>query len=140
MTNPIANDEYQALLDQIKTTIRNTRIRVARAANRELVQLYWQLGKSIVEKQEQQGWGKAVVEQFSHGLQQSFAGRSGFSARNLWKMRQFYSEYQDYTNLPQAVAEIPWGHHLELMAKVKDPAGREYYLKAAAGRDKGALR
>ncbi len=132
MTNPIASDEYRALLAQIKTTIRDTRIRVARAVTGELVQLYWRLGKSIVEKQEQQGWGKAVVEQLAHDLQQSFAGRSGFSARNLWKMRQFYLEYQDDKNLPQAVAEVPWGHHLELMAKVKAPAEREYYLKATA--------
>jgi len=90
------------------------------------------------EKQEQVGWGKAVLEQLARALQQSFSGRSGFSARNLWKMRQFYLEYQDDVNLPQAVAEIPWGHHLELMAKVKDPEEREYYLKVTAG--KGTLR
>lgn len=121
---------YTALLEELKTTIRQTRVRVAKAANRELVQLYWQIGKTIVERQTQQGWGKAVVEQLAKDLQISFAGRSGFSARNLWKMRQFYLEYQADTNLPQAVAEIPWGHHLELMAKVKDLAERSYYIKA----------
>ena len=132
MTSPIASDEYRALLDQIKTTIRETRIRVARVANAELVKLYWQIGRSITEKQAQAGWGKAVVEQLAKDLQQSFSGRSGFSAQNLWYMRQFYLEYKELPNLQQLVGEIPWGQNLTIMAKVKAPDEREYYLKATA--------
>jgi len=125
-------DAYKAFLEDITATIRNTRIRVAQSTNSELIKLYWALGKTIVEKQAAQGWGKSVVEQLSTDLKQLFDGRSGFSARNLWKMRQFYLEYQEYEKLPQAVAEIPWGHHLELMAKVKDPVERKYYLRVTA--------
>lgn len=127
LENPAA---YAALLDDLKTTIRQARIRVAKAANRKLVQLYWQLGKTIVERQTQQGWGKAVVEQLAVDLKASFQGRSGFSAQNLWYMRQFYMEYKDLPNLQQLVGEIPWGQNLAIMAKVKDAAERAYYLKA----------
>ncbi len=122
--------QYLAFLDTIKTEIRKSRVNIARTANRELIQLYWLLGKTIADKQQQLGWGKSVVEQLANDLQKTFEGRSGFSARNLWKMRQFYLEYRNDEELPQLVAEIPWGQNLEILAKVKDREARCYYLKA----------
>ena len=74
---------YLQFLDDIKGTIQKTQVRVARAANQELIRLYWQIGQSIVEKQDALGWGKSVVEQLAKDLTESFAGRRGFSARNL---------------------------------------------------------
>ena len=130
MTKQLKINGYDVFLDEIKTTITDTRIRTMKVVNTELIQLYWSIGRSIAEKQENEGWGKAVVEKLAKDLQQTFQGRSGFSARNLWKMRQFYLEYPSSEKLPQLVAEIPWGHHLELMAKVKAREEREYYLKA----------
>ena len=130
MTKLVKVSGYDIFLDEIKTTIVDTRIRAAKAVSSELIHLYWSIGRSIAEKQENEGWGKTVVEKLAQDLQQVFQGRSGFSARNLWKMRQFYLEYQSYEKLPQLVAEIPWGHHIELMAKVKEPQEREYYLKS----------
>lgn len=121
---------YLTFLDDVKKAIRKARIKVARTANRELTQLYWDLGKSITEKQEQLGWGKSVVEQLAKDLQKIFEGRSGFSTQNLWYMRQFYQEYQDDPNLQQLVGEIPWGQNLTIMSKVKDREARSYYLKA----------
>lgn len=122
--------QYRQFLDEVKTEIRQTKIHVARSANRELIQLYWRLGKVITEKQEALGWGKSIVEQLARDLQRIFDGRSGFSTQNLWYMRQFYQEYHDDTNLQQLVGEIPWGQNLSIMAKVKDRDARQYYLKA----------
>jgi len=121
---------YLAFLDDVKSEIRKARTQVARAANRELIQLYWTLGKAIADKQEQLGWGKSVVEQLAKDLQKNFEGRRGFSTQNLWYMRQFYIEYQDDPNLQQLVGEIPWGQNLTIMSKVKDHDARNYYLKA----------
>ncbi len=121
---------YLAFLDDVKSEIRKARVQVARAANRELIQLYWTLGKAIADKQEQLGWGKSVVEQLAKDLKNNFEGRRGFSTQNLWYMRQFYIEYQDDVNLQQLVGEIPWGQNLTIMSKVKDRDARNYYLKA----------
>lgn len=121
---------YQHFLAEVSTDIRQTRIRVAGAANRELIQLYWRLGKGIAQKQAELGWGKSVVEQLASDLQKTFQGRSGFSVRNLWHMRQFYLEYQEDEDLQQLVAEVPWGQNLAILSKVKDRDARLYYLKA----------
>lgn len=132
MKKSIIPDEqlYMAFLDDVKSEIRKARIQVARIANRELIQLYWTLGKAITNKQEQLGWGKSVVEQLAKDLKVNFEGRKGFSTQNLWYMRQFYIEYQDDTNLQQLVGEIPWGQNLMIMSKIKDRDARNYYLKA----------
>ena len=121
---------YLAFLDDVKSEIKKSRTQIVRATNRELIQLYWTLGKAIADKQEQLGWGKSVVEQLAKDLQKNFEGRRGFSTQNLWYMRQFYIEYQDAPNLQQLVGEIPWGQNLTIMSKVKDHDARNYYLKA----------
>ena len=122
--------EYQSFLIEVKTTIRKTRLRVAHTVNHELIQLYWWLGKTITEKQARLGWGKSIVEQLSKDLQKTFDGRSGFSAQNLWYMRQFYLEYRDDLDLQQLVGQVPWGQNLAIMSKIKDRDARCYYLKA----------
>lgn len=88
------------------------------------------MGKTITEKQEQLGRGKSVVEQLAKDLQKAFDGRSGFSAQNLWYMRQFYLAYRDHEFLQQLVGEIPWGQNITIMAKIKEPEARQYYLQA----------
>ena len=132
METPIIVNEanYIAFLKDIKTTISNAKIKLARSANKELIQLYWTLGKSITEKQEKLGWGKSVVEQLAKDLQRNFSGRKGFSTQNLWYMRQFYQEYRHNEDLQQLVGEIPWGQNLAIMSKIKDIKARSYYLKA----------
>lgn len=141
---------YTAFVKQIKAEVLQARIQASRAVNTELVRLYWNVGQKIIENQEKFGWGEAVVEQLSKDLQYEFDGHTGFSARNLWLMRQFYIEYSDVKLLKQAasvlklkqpVSEIretlfllPWGHHIVLMQKVKRIAERMYYIKNAAER------
>jgi predicted nuclease of restriction endonuclease-like (RecB) superfamily len=120
---------YAELLQQIKTAVTESRLRVQRVVNRELIELYWKIGKEIVERQEREGWGKSVVEQLSRDLCDEFPGMQGFSARNLWDMRRLYEEYQNAPNLRQLVAVIPWGQNLLILNSVKDLTARAYYLR-----------
>ncbi|HEX8350965.1 MAG TPA: DUF1016 N-terminal domain-containing protein [Hymenobacter sp.] len=92
MTSPLPPD-YAQLLTEIKSRVREAQYRALHQVNREQMQLYWELGRLIAERQQQQGWGKAIVENLARDLQKEFAGMSGFSVQNLWYMRQFYLEY-----------------------------------------------
>ena len=125
-------NDYREFLNVIKSRIRSARISAARAVNKELISLYWEIGKNIVEKQEQLGRGKAIVERLSLDLMTDFPGVSGFSARNLWDMRRFYEAYYSDEKLRQLVAEIPWGQNLLILNKVKNPMARLYYLNETA--------
>ena len=119
---------YNEFLQIIKQHIRESRIQAYRHVNRELINLYWNIGNEIAERQEKEGWGKSVVESLSRDLRKEFPGTSGFSAQNLWFMRQMYLEYKGFPNLLQLVREIPWGQNISIMTKMKDSGKREYYL------------
>ena len=132
--------DYPSLLDAIRLRIQTAQTRAALAANREMLRVYWLTGRDITIRQEQAGWGSAVIQRLAHDLAASFPGVSGFSARNLWRMRAFYKAYPADLNevpgppdqeLPQAVAEIPWGHHTILLERLKDPQERSWYASAA---------
>src|SRR3954471_4234587 len=84
---PLAS--YAALLDDLKARIRTTQVKAALAVNRELIGLYWDIGRAIVERQKTEGWGKAIVDRLAVDLQKEFPGESGFSPRNVWRMRSF---------------------------------------------------
>ncbi len=123
---------YGDLLQTVKKRIQESRVLAYRAVNKELIQLYWNIGREIAERQAREGWGKSIVERLSHDLRKEFAGTSGFSTPNLWFMRQMYLEYRDYPNLLQLVREIPWGQNITIMTKVKNVQEREYYLRMTA--------
>jgi len=95
---------YPALLDQIKSRIRAAQIKAALSVNRELIELYWSIGRDIVERQQAAGWGKSVVEQLALDLQSEFPGISTVSARNIWHARAFYLAYADPEKLKQSVS------------------------------------
>ena len=150
---------YAALLNDLKARIRAAQVKAVLAVNREMIGLYWDIGRSIVERQKAEGWGKSVVNRLGTDLQKEFPGESGFSASNLWRMRSFYLAYTeevvnlaqavrdlktadlqqpvgesaapelDGRNLPQAAAEIPWGHNIALIEKLKDPIERLWYAR-----------
>lgn len=103
--NPL---DYASFFHQIKGRIRDRQLQAMRSVNRELMELYWDIGELIHLKQEVLGWGKSVVETLARDLQAEFPGRNGFSAQNLWLMRQFYCEYVDKPNLQPMVREISW--------------------------------
>jgi predicted nuclease of restriction endonuclease-like (RecB) superfamily len=121
--------DYAQLLAEVKDRIRSAQYAALKAVNTELVGLYWDLGRLIVEKQEQSGWGKSVVERLSQDLRKEFPGVAGFSVQNLWYMRQFHLEYREHEKLQPLVGEIAWAHNLVIMSKCKDPLEREFYLR-----------
>lgn len=123
---------YSDFLLEIKAQIRQRQFQALRAANRELLQLYWWLGENISRRQTEQGWGKSVVENLARDLQAEFPGRNGFSVQNLWAMRQFFNEYQTKPNLLTLIGEISWAKNLLIMARCKDDLEREFYLRATA--------
>jgi predicted nuclease of restriction endonuclease-like (RecB) superfamily len=124
--------EYAGFLHEIKGRIRDRQLQAMRSVNRELVGLYWEIGELIHHKQEVQGWGKSVVETLARDLQVEFPGRNGFSANNLWLMRQFYREYVDKPNLQSLIGEISWTKNLVIFGRCKDDLEREFYLRATA--------
>lgn len=174
---PTAPD-YAAFLTEVKGRIHTARLQAGRAVNRELVMLYWDIGRGIVEKQKTAGWGEAVVERLASDLRAEFPDMAGFSARSIWEMKRLYIAFTDPEFLQQLVAElkkarkpgdldflqqavaelalpgskileqavpeilsqavrelvagVPWGHHVLLQSKIKDPAAMFYYLRATA--------
>ncbi len=122
---------YIKLVSDIKQRVITARISAARAVNRDLIALYWDIGRMIDEKQTKEGWGKSVVENLARDLKGSFPGHKGFSSRNLWDMKRFYEQYAAHPNLRQVVAELPWGHNLLIMNKIDNFDIRAYYIEAA---------
>lgn len=125
-------NDYARFLHDIKQSIRSHQFQAMRAVNRELVDLYWEIGRSIHEKQADLGWGKSVVETLARDLQAEFPGRNGFSARNLWNMHELYCTYSTVEKLQPLVAEIGWSKNLLVMRHCKDDLEREFYLRATA--------
>ncbi len=128
----IRTTEYAEFLVDIKSRIRQRQYQAFRAVNTEMVALYWEIGESIDRKQQKLGWGKAVVETLARDLQAEFPGRNGFSARNLWNMRDFYLAYAEHSKLQPLVAEISWAKNLVIFTRCKDELEREFYLRATA--------
>jgi len=131
MTKPsdLLPSEYGKFLATVKERVRTAQYAALKAVNTELVSLYWDIGRLIVERQAGETWGNAVVQQLSEDLRQEFPGVAGFSRQNLWYMRQFYTEYQVQEKLQPLVGEISWSHNLAIMSKCKDPLEREFYLR-----------
>ncbi len=123
---------YTDFLLEAKTQIRQRQLQALRAANTEMLALYWWLGENISQRQAALGWGKAVVENLARDLQTEFPGRNGFSAQNLWLMRQFFNEYLAKPKLQSLIGEISWTKNLLIMARCKDDLEREFYLRATA--------
>jgi predicted nuclease of restriction endonuclease-like (RecB) superfamily len=109
------SENYRSLLVEVKHRIRSAQYEALKAVNRELMTLYWDIGKAIVTRQEVAGWGKSVVEQLAQDLQAEFFGIGGFSARNIWNMRNFYVTYHTNEKLQPLVAEIGWTHNLVIL-------------------------
>jgi len=122
---------YKSFLTEIKSKIISARISAARRINKELIKLYWGIGKTIVDRQKKYGWGKHVVEKLAHDLQREFDINYGFSVQNLWYMRQFYQEYENSPILQRLVGELPWGHNILIFSRVKNMNERKYYLESS---------
>lgn len=146
---------YHELLEDLKTRVRSAQLKAAVAVNRELIQLYWDIGRLIVQRQDQEGWGKSVVEQLAADIQRAFPGIKGFSPVNVWRMRAFFLAYAEppailsqpvtesrkkklsqpatdsVSRPPDFIADLPWGHNQVLLFKVKEPTERLWYAAKA---------
>jgi predicted nuclease of restriction endonuclease-like (RecB) superfamily len=122
---------YPELLQDLKGRIERAQVRAAFAVSRELVLLYWSIGSDILARQGNEGWGTKVIERLAHDLQVEFPGVEGFSPRSLKYMRSFAEAWPDKQIVQQVAALLPWGHHMVLLDRVKEPVLREWYLRAA---------
>lgn len=122
-------DGYNTFLAEVKDRIREAQYEALKAVNKELITLYWDIGMMIVERQEKYGWGKSIIENLARDIQNEYSGIKGFSARNLWNMRNFHILYSDDQKLQPMVAEISWTKNLVIMEKCKDSLEREFYIR-----------
>jgi predicted nuclease of restriction endonuclease-like (RecB) superfamily len=122
---------YTELLEDLKTRVQQARSRAALAVNRELIVLYWQIGRRILEVQGMSGWGSKVVPALAKDLKSAFPDMKGFSRRNLLYMQLFAKSYPESEFVQQLVAQLPWGHNVRILDKVKTPELREQYTRAA---------
>lgn len=123
------NKEYIDFFNDLKSKIKQAQYQVYRVANEKLLSLYWEIGKSIYEKQEKLGWGKRIIPKLAFDLQKEFPKNNGFSVRNLKYMRKFYLEYKDRLKVQPLVAQIPWSHNLIIIDKTKSDYEKEYYCR-----------
>jgi len=121
--------EYVKILTKLKERIRTTRLKAAFGVNREMVMLYWDIGREILDRQRKSGWGGKITEMLSRDLRKEFPEMRGFSSRNLVYMRTFANEYPNREFTQQVVAQVPWGHITRLLDYVKDPDEREWYIQ-----------
>jgi predicted nuclease of restriction endonuclease-like (RecB) superfamily len=151
-TNNTTPKEYATFISELKDRIRVARSKAVLSVNRELIGLYWHIGRSIVERQRNEGWGESIVDRLSTDIQREFPGIKGFSPRNIWRMRAFFLAWtegrsnlaepgQEIGNteqtrpatevypaiLPQAVAELPWSHNVILIERLNDSSDRLWY-------------
>ena len=122
---------YADCLASLKQRIAQTQQRAALAVNRELILLYWHIGRDIVEQQQQQGWGAKVIAQLAKDLHTAFPDMKGFSRTNLMSMRAFFEAWPDEAIVQQLVGQLPWGHNILLLTKLKDQELRLWYLRHA---------
>lgn len=125
----LVTTEYKTFLKEIKERIYKAQYDALKTVNKELINLYWDIGRSIVAKQEKLGWGKAIVETLAKDLQKEFPGIQGFSSANLWRMRNFYISYQENEKLAPLVREISWTKNVIIMERCKEDIRREFYIK-----------
>jgi predicted nuclease of restriction endonuclease-like (RecB) superfamily len=129
MSDLIEREDYHTLLLELKSKIHQSQIRAALAVNKELVLLYWQIGNSILIKQEKEGWGSKIIEQLAKDLKSEFPLMKGFSVRNLKYMRSFAENYRDLEFVQVVLAQITWYHNITLLDKVKDSTERNFYIQ-----------
>lgn len=120
---------YEAIINEIKELIHQKQYQVIRAINSETINLYWEIGEEIYRQQEEKGWGKSIVQVLAKELQKEFPGAKGYSAANLWRMRNFYLTYRNSEKLAQLVREISWSNNIIIMEKCKDDLQREFYIQ-----------
>ena len=122
--------DYPKLLENLKTKIIKARQKASLSANALLIHLYWEMGRDILHRQESEGWGSKVIDRLSSDLGKAFPEMKGLSPRNLKFMRAFAEAYPDEQIVKQVVSQIPWGHNIRILQKIKETEQRVWYAKA----------
>ena len=122
---------YDSFLQELKDRIRSAQVRAALSVNRELVALYWSIGRDILNRQKDEGWGTKIIDRLSDDLTKAFPDMRGFRARNLKYMRAFAEAYPGKEFVQPVVAQLPWGHQVRILDTVKDATQREWYIRQA---------
>jgi predicted nuclease of restriction endonuclease-like (RecB) superfamily len=120
---------YAALLADIKQRVQTAQVRASIAVNRELLLLYWQIGRDILRRQREEGWGAKVIDRLATDLHAAFPDMKGFSARNLKYMRAVADAFPDEAFVQEVLAQITWYHAITLLDKVANLATREWYIR-----------
>src|SRR6516162_1094586 len=129
-TTRLASPEgYETFLKDLKERIRTAQVRAALAVNRELVLLYWSIGRDILARQKERGWGAKIIDRLAADLRKAFPEMTGFSPRNLKYMRAFAEAWPDEQIVQQLAAQIPWFHNCVILDRVKSPPEREWYIR-----------
>jgi predicted nuclease of restriction endonuclease-like (RecB) superfamily len=121
-----------AEFDDVLRLIDAARGRAVAAVNKELIDLYWSIGEHISRKVAAGGWGEGTVEALAAAIRRRHPNARGFSAPNLWRMRQFYETYRDQRKLSALLRELTWTHNLFILGKCKRDEEREFYLRSNA--------
>lgn len=123
-------NQYKSFFNEILQTINSARYEAYKSLNKHHIGLNFEIGKLIVRNQEDNNWGKSIVDTLSKDINKQIDGIKGYSPQNLWRMRQFYLEYKEDLELFELATKIPWGQNLLIMHQVKDREERKYYLTA----------
>lgn len=127
MINEIVNEEFKTIVNDIKNEIKKTQANIVREVNSSLINMYFNIGKKLEENKK---YGNSFISKLSHAIKIEYPSIKGFSERNLKYMKKFYLEYKDNEKVQQLVAQLPWGHNILLMEKIKDKNERMIYAKA----------
>jgi predicted nuclease of restriction endonuclease-like (RecB) superfamily len=122
--------QYGNFFNEIIQTINSARYEAYKSLNKHHIGLNFEIGKLIVKNQEDNNWGKSIVDTLSQDINKQIDGIKGYSPQNLWRMRQFHLEYKNEPELLELATKIPWGQNLLIMHQVKDLEERKYYLDA----------
>lgn len=122
---------YAEWLAELKSRVHGAQQRAVQSAHRELVRLYWHIGRDILQRQHEEGWGAKIIERLAHDLRTAFPEMKGFSRANLMYMRAFAEAWADEEIVQQAVGHLPWGHNLVLLSKLKTTELRLAYAQRA---------
>lgn len=117
----------------ILSVINEAKAKVWQRVNQSLITLYWDIGEHVSEKVLTESWGKGIVQELSDYILSMNPSQKGFSARNIWRMKQFYETYQPHENLSALLTQISWTNHLHILSKTRSLEEKEFYLKLGAG-------
>lgn len=124
----VSQSEYSNFIAHLKTKIRSSQFKATISVNREMIRLYWDIGKDLLEKQQQDNWGAGILEKVARDIQNEFPGVEGFSRSNLFRMKAFYLAYKKVAQAVRQSEElpifsIPWGHNIAIFQQLKtEPA------------------